>query len=119
MGLRDEMNIVTSNVVPTSVTLLSQEKYAVGSDGVKTAAIGDFVYGIVRIGRPINEASQVITSGECTAYVDGSGTALAVDDYIAGDVDGKMVKAIPGSTIARGAVLEAVITDTTARIFLF
>jgi hypothetical protein len=117
MGLRDELNIVTGNVVP-SATLEDQEGYAVTFAGAKTTA-GILPYGVVRIGRPANEASQVVIHGECTAKVNGSGTSLAAMDPIAGGASGKFVKAVAGSTFARGVVLEAVTTDTTARVYLF
>ncbi len=117
MGLRNEMNIVTGNVVPSS-TLEDQENYAVAFDGSKVTA-GELPYGVVRIGRPANEASQVVVHGECDAKVNGSGANLSAMDPITGGADGKFVKAVAGSTFARGVTLEAVTTDTEARVYLF
>lgn len=117
MGLRNELNIETANVVP-SASLDGEEGYAVTFAGAKVSA-GEVPYGIVRIGMPANEASQVVVHGECDAKVNGSGTSLSAMDPITGGADGKMVKAVAGSTFPRGIVLEAVSTDTDARIYLF
>jgi len=117
---KQEHNIQTAHVVPSSVSLEDKETYCVTSTGVLTAATGAFVYGVVRIGRPANEASQVITYGETVARVNGSGVNLASGDPITGGADGKFVKcAWADSSYPRGHVLEAVTTDTTARVMLF
>jgi len=116
--MRDELNIITSMVVPAA-SLEDKEGYCVGPDGALTAAAGDGVYGVVRIGRPALEATQVVVAGECTARVDGSSTALAAGDLITGGPNGYFVKAVAGTTMPRGMVLEAVSTATTARVLLY
>ncbi|HID30657.1 MAG TPA: hypothetical protein EYP19_11715 [Desulfobacterales bacterium] len=113
-----EKNIVTNTVHPDSTSLEDKEGYAVGVDGVLTASTGDYVFGIVRTGRPAGEASEIITQGEVEARVDGSGTSVAVEDPLTGGADGKLVKATIGTHIIRAIAKEAVTTDTTAQVVL-
>lgn len=95
MGFR---NIRKTVVVNESATLVDQEKYAVGTDGVKTASQGDFVYGIVSAGRAQNQASEVIYKGECEAYASTSvGGTISSEDPLTGGADGKLVKATIGT----------------------
>ena len=113
-----ERNIVTDAVVP-STTLLSQEKYAVGVDGVKVASAGDFVYGIVRTGRPANQASEIITMGECEAYCTTTGGgAISAEDPLTGGVSGQLQKATVGSHHIRAVALEATSADAAIQILL-
>lgn len=99
-------NKVRSTVVPT-VTLKDQEGYAVGMDGVKVAAAGDFVFGIVTFGRPANEASEVQTGGECEAIVNGGSTAIAAEDPLTGGASGMLIKATLGTHKVRAYAKEA------------
>ena len=113
-----ERNIVTDAVVP-STTLLDQEKYAVGVDGVKVAAAGDFVYGIVRTGRPANQASEIITMGECEAYCTTvTGGAISAEDPLTGGASGKLQKATIGTHQIRAVALEDCATDAAIQILL-
>lgn len=102
-----EKNVVKTSVVNTSATLEDMEGYAVGYDGVKTAANGDFVRGIVSKGRPADEASEIIVSGECEAYVLGTGGAVSAEDPLTGGASGYLVKATVGTHLIRAIALEA------------
>lgn len=99
-----EKNVVKTSVVNASVSLEDKENYAVGYDGVLTASAGDFVYGIVSQGRPAGEASEIITGGECDAYVTGT---IAVEDPLTGGPSGYLVKATVGSHLIRAIAKEA------------
>jgi hypothetical protein len=114
-----DVNIVTANVVPASTALTDQEAYVVGTDGVKTASIGDFGFGVVRIGRPAGEPSQVVVHGITEAYVYGADSNLSAEDPIVAGSAGVFKKATVGSHVVRGHVLEAVTTDTKAQVFLY
>lgn len=114
-----DLNIRTANVVPSATALTDQEKYVVDLDGVKTTSLGDFGYGVVRIGRPANEASQVVIGGETEAYVYGADSNLSKGDPIVAGSSGVFKKATIGSEVVRGHVMEAVTTDTTAQVFLY
>jgi hypothetical protein len=109
-------NVVKTSVVPTT-TLIDQEKYAVGFDGVKTGATGDFVYGIVSQGRPANEASEIITRGETLAKVNGT-VNIAAEDPLTGGANGKLVKATIGTHLIRAIATEAVTSDTESQVIL-
>lgn len=106
-----EKNVIRTSVVNSSSTLEDKEHYAVGLDGVLTASAGDYVYGIVSSGRPADEASEIITGGECEAYVDGSSTSIAAEDPLTGGADGKLIKATLGSHLIRAIAKEAATTD--------
>lgn len=109
-----ERNIVTDGVVP-STTLLDQEKYVVGVDGVKTAAQGDFVYGVVRKGRPANECSEITVQGECSAYcTTADGGSITAEDPLTGGQSGMLCKATVGSHQIRAVALENGGADATA-----
>ena len=108
-----EKNVVRTSVVNTSASLEDKEGYAVGLDGVLTAATGDFVYGIVSQGRPAGEASEIIVQGECDAQVDAS-TAIAVEDPLTGGASGRLVKATVGSHLIRAIAKEAKSSGTGA-----
>lgn len=112
-----ERNIVTDAVVPTT-TLLAQENYAVDANGIKTTLGGAYVLGIVRTGRPANEASEIIIGGECKAQVAGAGTAVSIGDPLTGGMAGRLRKAIVGTDFVRAMALEAVSTDTTAQVLI-
>lgn len=114
-----DVNIQTANVVPSSVSLEDEEKYVVKPNGVKTGSLGDFGYGVVRIGRPAGEPSQVIINGETEAYVYGADDNLSAYDPIVAGSSGVFKKATIGTHAIRGHVLEAVSTDTTAQVFLY
>lgn len=104
-------NKVRSTVVNTSATLKDQEGYAVGMDGQKTAAAGDFVFGIVTMGRPANEASEVQTGGEVEAIVNGGSTAIAAEDPLTGGASGKLIKGTLGTHKIRAYAKAAATTD--------
>lgn len=113
-----DLNIATANVVPSS-TLENQEKFVVDVNGAKTTSPSDFGYGVVSIGRPANEASQIITRGETEAKVDGSGTSLSVGDPLTAGSNGRFEKATYGTHNVRGHVLESASSQTTAQVFLY
>ena len=106
-----EKNAVKTSVVAPSVTLEDKEHYAVGTDGVLTGATGDYVYGIISGGRPEDEASEIITQGECDAYVDGSTTSIAAEDPLTGGASGMLVKATIGTHLVRAIAKEAATTS--------
>lgn len=112
-----DRNLEKSNVVP-STTLENQEGYVVGTDGIKTAAAGDFVYGVVSRGRPANEASEVIVGGETDAKVNGGSTAISTEDPLTGGAGGKFIKATIGTDMVRAIAKEAVSSDTEATVML-
>ena len=106
-----ELNVVKASVVNSSTSLEDKEHYAVGLDGVLTAANGDFVYGIVSMGRPSGEASEVIVQGECDAYANGA-PAIAIEDPLTGGANGYLVKATVGTHLIRAIAKEAVASGT-------
>jgi len=113
-----ERNIVTDAVVPAT-TLVDQEKYAVGVDGIKVAAAGDFVYGVVRTGRPADEASEIITMGECEAYcTTATGGAISAEDPLTGGASGQLQKATIGTHSVRAFALEDTAVDAAIQILL-
>jgi len=101
-----EKNVVKTSVVNASTSLEDKEGYAVGVDGVLTAANGDYVYGIVSSGRPAGEASEIIVGGECEAYVNAS-PAISAEDPLTGGASGYLVKATVGSHLIRAIAKEA------------
>jgi hypothetical protein len=116
-----EKNIKLDNVVPT-VTLLDMEGYVVGFDGLKTTVLGQMAKGVVKMGRPANEASVVYTVGQCRAQVDASIGAIAAYDALTPDgthsgtgtatFDGCFSKATVGTHHVRAIALEAKASGT-------
>ncbi len=102
-----QKNVVKTTVVNTSASLVDKEGYAVGQDGVLTAANGDYVYGIVSAGMAQNVGSEVIVSGECEAYTLGSGGNIAVDSPLTGGPNGVLVLATLGTHLIRAIAKEA------------
>jgi len=117
MGFR---NVRKTNVVNESATLVDQEGYAVGTDGVKTAATGDFVYGIVSGGRAANKASEVIYQGEVDAYCSTAvGGAISAEDPLTGGANGMLIKATIGTHETHITAKEAVTAASTkATVFI-
>lgn len=102
-----QKNAVKTSIVNASASLEDKEGYAVGYDGVLTAANGDYVRGIVSVGRPAGEASEIITRGECEAMVAGTGAAVSAEDPLTGGPNGVLVKATVGTHLIRAIALEA------------
>lgn len=113
-----DKNIVQDVVVPASVSLEDKEGYAVGSDGVLTAALGEWAAGVVYEGMPADQASPIIIRGRCTARVNGASVNIAVDDPLCASSNGKFEKATIGTHEVRAHAKAAVTTDTTAEIEL-
>lgn len=112
-----ERNLTKATVVNTSTSLENKEGFAVGVDGQLTAATGDFVYGIVSMGRPAGEASEIIVEGECEAKVNGT---ISAEDPLTGGADGYLVPATIGSHLIRAVAKEANASGTgTIQIILY
>ena len=114
-----DKNLVRDTIVPSSVTLLSQEGYMVDGDGVKTTTLGDWAKGKVHLGRPAGEGSEIVIHGETDCYCDGSSVNLAKDDPVVAGSDGCLYKATVGTHDVRGRMCEACTSKTLARVFLY
>ena len=106
-----QKNVVKTSVVNTSSSLEDKEGFAVKIDGTLTSSTGDYVYGIVSMGRPAGEASEIIVSGECEAEVDAS-SAISVGSPLTGGADGRLEPATIGSHIIRAIAKEALASGT-------
>lgn len=69
--------------------------------------------GILQNKPQAGEAAQVRVAGISRAISDGSGTAIAVDDWVGTDANGKMIKKATDKNFAIGRALDASSADGT------
>jgi hypothetical protein len=124
-----EKNIRKDVVVPASVSLVGKEGRAVDFAGVIISNRKDGCKGVVSMGRPAGEATEVITQGRCKAYTDDVANDLAImsplccggTNSLGGGAtgDGCFIVATIGTHHVRAIALEAQQgNDTLSDIYL-
>jgi hypothetical protein len=71
-----EKNLRKDVVVPASVSLVGKEGYGVDFTGVLVDGRRDGCKGIISMGRPAGEATEVITQGRCKGWASNASGAL-------------------------------------------
>lgn len=110
-----EKNLQFDNVVPSSVSLIGKEGYAVDFNGAVIATKGTGCLGVVYEGRPANTSSVVAVGGYMDVHVDGATAAIAVNDPLTaggGATAGELTKATIGTHPIRAYAREAATTNT-------
>ena len=91
-----EKNVVTKTVTPDAEAAVGIAINLSGNIG----GAGEYVYGIVkRANKEANSPAEIVSQGECYAYVDGDSVDVAVEDKLKCDASGHLVKASTTGTL--------------------
>lgn len=116
-----DRNLEQAPVVNTSASLEDKEGYAVDFDGNLISSQGNGCLGIVKQGRPKDQASAIAIRGFTEAYVDGATANISADDPLTaggGGTAGELTKATIGTHPIRAYAREAATTHTQIAIYL-
>lgn len=114
-----EKHVVKTSLVGAT-DLTNKECYAVTPFGGLTST-GGFVYGIVSMGRPSGQASEVVISGITEAYVNGGTVNISAGDFLApSSASGILVKTTTAANGVRVLALEGASADgVKIKVLLF
>jgi len=101
MAVSYEKDIMCTTIVSPS-NLVGAEGYIVDYAGNKTSNNTQAVRGVVRIGRPANQATEVIYKGECMSYLTLGNTTITVGQRLSASANGCWE--VAGATTLVGAV---------------